>query len=60
MVTLTAGAEAIRSVSPDGLVWTLDPDSKGAGHIDAGKVLPLTSRAAGRVLAVRGRVTVFT
>ena len=52
VVTLPSGAEAIRSVSPDGLVWTIDPASKGAGGIQPGKVLLLTSRAAGRVLGV--------
>jgi hypothetical protein len=48
-----AGAEAIRGVSPDGLVWTIDPSSKAAEAIQPGKVLVLTSRAAGRVLGVQ-------
>ena len=52
VVMLPAGAEAIRSVSPDGLIWTIDPDSKDAEDIRPGKVLLLTSRAAGRVLGV--------
>ena len=47
------GAEAIRSVSENGLVWTIDPDAAGASRIETGKVLLLTSRAAGRVLAVQ-------
>ena len=47
-----AGASAIRGLSPDGLVWTLDPDAEGARDIQPGKVLLLTNRAAGRVLAV--------
>lgn len=50
---LPAGAEAIRSMSPDGLTWTLDPDSKDAQDIRPGEVLLPTSRAAGRMLAVR-------
>jgi hypothetical protein len=53
VVMLPAGADAIRSVSPDGLVWTIDPDSKEAEGIRPGKVLLLTSRAAGRVLGVQ-------
>lgn len=53
VVMLPQGAEAIRSMSPDGLTWTLDPDTKDAADIRPGKVLLLTSRAAGRVLAVR-------
>ena len=53
VVLVPDGAEAIRSVSPDGLAWTIDPDSKEAEDIRPGKVLLLTSRAAGRVLGVR-------
>jgi hypothetical protein len=53
VVTLPAGAEAIRGVSADGLVWTIDPDSKGIEDVQPGKVLLLTSRAAGRVLGVQ-------
>ena len=45
VVMLPAGAEAIRSVSPDGLIWTIDPDSRDAEDIRPGKVLLLTSRA---------------
>jgi hypothetical protein len=47
-----AGASAIRSLSADGLVWTIDPGATGAADLAPGKVLLLTSRAAGRVLAV--------
>lgn len=46
------GASAIRAVSGDGLTWTIDPDAEGMDQIQTGKVLLLTSRAAGRVLAV--------
>jgi hypothetical protein len=53
VVMLPAGADVIRSVSPEGLVWTIDPDSRGADGIQVGKVLLLTSRAAGRVLGVQ-------
>jgi hypothetical protein len=53
VVMLPAGAGAIRSMSTDGLVWTLDPNSEGASSIQPGKVLLLTSRAAGRVLDVK-------
>ena len=53
VVLLPAGASAIRSLSSDGLTWTIDPDSEGAEDIQPGKVLLLTSRAAGRVLAVQ-------
>jgi hypothetical protein len=52
VVMLPAGADAIRSASADGLVWTIDPNSREAEDIRPGKVLLLTSRAAGRVLGV--------
>jgi hypothetical protein len=52
VVMLPGGAEAIRAASPDGLSWTLDPEAEAAGEIQPGKVLMLTSRAAGRVLGV--------
>jgi hypothetical protein len=56
VVMLPEGAAAIRGVSADGLVWTIDPDSGGAERIQPGKVLLATSRAVGRVLAVeKGR-----
>jgi hypothetical protein len=48
-----AGAGAILGVSADGLVWTIDPAAEGAADIAPGKVLVLTNRAAGRVLAVQ-------
>jgi hypothetical protein len=46
VVMLPAGADAVRSASPDGLVWTINPNSEGAEDIRPGKVLLLTSRAA--------------
>ena len=52
VVLLPAGVNAIRSLSEDGLVWTLDPRAEGAGDIQPGKVLLLSTRAAGRVLGV--------
>ena len=52
VVLLPDGAEAIRGLSADGLEWTIDPTSRGANDIQPGKVLLLTSRAVGRVLAV--------
>jgi hypothetical protein len=47
------GADAIKSVSPDGLTWTFDANSPGAAQIDTGKILFATSRAVGKVLAVQ-------
>jgi hypothetical protein len=53
VVLLPAGAGAIRGRSADSLVWTIDPGAEGAANIQPGTVLLLTSRAAGRVLAVQ-------
>ena len=53
VVLLPAGARAIRSLSDDGLAWTLDPDAEGVGDIQPGRVLLLTTRASGRVLDVK-------
>lgn len=53
VVMLPAGADAIRAVSADGLVWTLDPHARDVEQVQPGKVLVLTSRAAGRVLGIQ-------
>lgn len=52
VVLLRAGVNAIRALSDDGLVWTLDPNAEGIDDIQPGKVLLLSTRASGRVLAV--------
>ena len=46
-----AGPAAVRAVASNGLSWTLDP--KITGPIETGKVLFVTNRCAGRVLATR-------
>ena len=53
VVLLRAGVNAIRSLSDDGLVWTLDPRAEGIDGIQSGKVLLLSTKAAGRVLGVK-------
>ena len=52
VMLLRAGVNAVRSLSDDGLVWTLDPRAEGIDAIQPGKVLLLSTKAAGRVLAV--------
>lgn len=47
------GSEAIRGVSDDGLVWRIDAASVPVREIQPGRILFLTTRAVGRVLAVR-------
>jgi hypothetical protein len=51
VVVVDGGPEAVRSVSADGLVWTVDGKASGLDGLDVGEVMFLTSRAAGRVAA---------
>ncbi|MFG3698315.1 hypothetical protein ACGF5C_10410 [Micromonospora sp. NPDC047620] len=51
VVVVDGGAAAVRSVSGDGLVWTIDGGVRGLGDLDVGEVMFLTSRAVGRVAA---------
>ena len=50
VVVVGGGAGVVRSVSDDGLQWTVDSDAEGLSELDEGEVLFLTSRAAGRVV----------
>lgn len=52
VIVLGGGANSVRSVSGDGIVWTIDSHAAHAGEIEPGKVLAITSMGAGRVLAV--------
>lgn len=46
------GAESVVRVSGDGLTWTLDGDAAEVADLAPGKLLLVTNRGAGRVLAV--------
>lgn len=46
------GATAVRSVSSDGLTWTIDGSVAGAADLVPGKIMFLTGRGVGRVLHV--------
>lgn len=50
VVIVEGGAKAIRSLSPDGLFWTIDPDAPGATRLSAGTIAFVTGRCVGRVL----------
>lgn len=52
VVVVGGGAGAVHSVSDDSLTWTLDSNAPHARDLRPGKVMFLTSRAVGRVLAV--------
>ncbi|GIJ81139.1 hypothetical protein SAMN05443287_11128 [Micromonospora phaseoli] len=51
VVLVEAGAEAVRSVTVDGLTWTLDAAARGVSELTPGKVMFITSRGVGRVVA---------
>lgn len=54
-MVLPDGPAAIRTVSDDRMVWTLDGGAKGAGDLAPGKVLFASSDAVGRVLRLDRR-----
>jgi hypothetical protein len=53
VVVVGGGPDTVRSVSADALTWTIDAHAPGADRLAPGKVMLLTSRAAGRVLGLR-------
>ena len=52
VVIVDGGAQAVRSVSSDGISWTIDADAGRAAELQPGRIMFLTSRAVGRVLAM--------
>jgi hypothetical protein len=53
VVIVQGGANAVRSLSGDGLTWTLDPQAGNAAALAPGKILFVTGGGVGRVLGVR-------
>jgi hypothetical protein len=53
VVLVGSGPDAIRSFSPDGMTWTVDPTAEGVAALVPGKIMFASARAAGRVLATR-------
>jgi hypothetical protein len=53
VVIVDHGADAIHSLSPDGLTWTIDANAPHAQELVPGKVMFLTSRAVGRILGTQ-------
>lgn len=52
VVLVNGGASSIRSVTADGLTWTLSPNAGGIAALKPGRVMFLTDRGVGRVMAV--------
>lgn len=55
VVRVGGGAQAIRSASADGLIWTLDPTAPGVDQLAVGKVAFVTSRPSGASHGARRR-----
>ncbi|MFZ0159049.1 MAG: hypothetical protein WAL50_08490, partial [Kineosporiaceae bacterium] len=53
VVRVGGGPEAVRSVSSDGLTWTIDARTDGADDLEVGRVMVMTSRGTGRVAALQ-------
>ncbi len=52
VVIVGGGADSIRSASSDGLTWTIDGNATHAGDLEPGKVMFLTGKAVGRIVAI--------
>jgi len=53
VVIVGGGAKAVRSVSSNTLTWTIDARAPHAEELQPGKIMFLTNRAVGRVLAIQ-------
>ena len=63
VIVVGGGADAIRSESSNGFIWTIDANASHADELTAGKIFFMTNRAVGRVLDVRregGNLVVVT
>jgi hypothetical protein len=52
VVVVEGGPGVIRSVSGNGLIWTIDGSASGASDLQVGKIMFATSRAVGRVVEI--------
>jgi hypothetical protein len=52
VIIVGGGADAIRSQSANGFMWTIDADAPRARELEPGKVMFMTGRAVGRVLDI--------
>src|SRR5689334_12578437 len=50
VIIVDGGASVIRSLSADGLVWTIDPNAPHAKELAVDKIAFVTGRCVGRVL----------
>ncbi len=52
VIRVDGGPDAVRSVSGNGLTWTISAGAKGVDDLAVGKVMFMTSRGVGRVAAL--------
>lgn len=55
VVLIGGGPAAIRSVSADGLIWSMDASAPGVADLATGKIMFASSDAVGRVLRIEPR-----
>lgn len=53
VVIVKGGPTIIRAAGATGLTWTIDPAAPGASNLAPGKIMFVTGRAVGRVLALK-------
>lgn len=53
IILMEQGDKAIRSIAPDGLIWTFDANAPLVSDFQEGKIVFATSRAVGRVLMLK-------
>ncbi|HEX7718716.1 MAG TPA: hypothetical protein VF389_02820, partial [Woeseiaceae bacterium] len=53
VIIVEGGARSIRGMGQDALTWTIDAGAAGAGQVAEGKIVFVTGRCVGRVLASR-------
>jgi len=53
VIIVKGGPGIIRAANANGLTWTIDPAAPGASKLAPGKIMFVTGRAVGRVLALK-------
>ena len=52
VIIMEHGADAVKAMAPNGLIWTIDAKAPHADEIKVGKILFATGRVMGRIMAI--------
>jgi hypothetical protein len=52
VVVISSGADAVKGVNDNGMVWTMSGDAPGVDHLAVGKIMMATAFGTGRVLSL--------